>query len=429
MIKRCPQHGVEEVLVADDIEYYKSARDYCKPSQKPLRNNTSTRLGCPYDCGLCPDHEQHSCVSVIELTDRCQLSCPTCYAVSGPGVGRHRSLSEIEFMLDTVIANEGTADVIQLSGGEPTLHPQFFEVIRMVRERPVKHLMINTNGLRIAQELSFVKRLAEYKTGLEVYLQFDSLREESLVKLRGQDLREVRRKSLEHLNEFGISTTLVVTLQKGVNSDEIGSIIEFALQQPCVRGITFQPTQVAGRTENFNPALDRMTLSEVRRAILEQHSLFKPQDIIPVPCHPEAIAMAYALKWQGGVRPLSDWVEPRNLLNDSGNTITIERDPELKRRFFELFSTGTSPGQSSASLQSLLCCLPAVENLPLSYENVFRIIIMQFYDKYSFDLRPIKKTCVHIVNPDGRVIPFDTMNIFYRDPEIMREVTKGMPVG
>jgi len=164
-------------------------------------------------------------------------------------------------------------------------------VLDAAKRRPIKHLMVNTNGIRIANDEGFAARLAEYMPGFEVYLQFDSLEERPLVELRGVDLREVRERALERLNRYNISTTLVVTLKKGVNDGEIGRIIDFALRQRCVRGVTFQPVQVAGRLEDFDPERDRLTLGEIRQEILRQHSLFKPEDIIPVPCHPDCLAM------------------------------------------------------------------------------------------------------------------------------------------
>ena len=221
---------------------------------------------------------------------------------------------------------------------------------------------------------------------------------------------------MERLNRHGISTTLVVTLQRGVNDEEIGSIIEFALQQPCVRGVTFQPTQVAGRFDNFNPATDRLTLTEVRRKIYEQTNVFTPEDIIPVPCHPDSLAMAYALKLEGTVLPLTRWIPPEVLIQGGRNTIVYEQEDMLKNHIFKLFSTSHSPSSGAGTLHDLLCCLPRVSAPTLSYENVFRVIIMQFIDAYSFDVRSVKKTCVHIAHPDGkRLIPFDTFNLFYRD--------------
>ena len=153
MTKLCPDHGAERVLIADDIEYYKRCREvFLKKPEQPNHYNTPVRYGCPYDCGLCPDHEQHSCVAVVEVTDHCNLACPVCYASSGPHRQEVRSLAEIERMLDAVVRNEGEPDIVQLSGGEPTLHPQFFEILAAARRRPIKHLMVITNGIRLAQD-------------------------------------------------------------------------------------------------------------------------------------------------------------------------------------------------------------------------------------------------------------------------------------
>jgi 7,8-dihydro-6-hydroxymethylpterin dimethyltransferase len=422
LVKHCPTHGREEVLVADDIEYYKLTQSMIKPGDMPLKFNTPIKRGCPYDCGLCPDHEQHSCLTLIELSDRCNLACPICYADSGPDSTsahghprRHRSLAEIERMLDAIVANEGEPQVVQLSGGEPTLHPDFFAVMDLVKARPIKHLMINTNGLRIAQDRAFCERLSEYRQGTEVYLQFDSFEAAALQELRGADLRSIRETAIARLNEFNLSTTLVVTLKKGLNDREIGRIIDYGLQQKCVRGVTFQPIQVAGRLEGFDPKRDRYTLTEVRRAILEQSPHFQPQDILPVPCHPDSLAMAYALKVNDTVVPLTGLFDPETFAKMMPNSVLYEQNSDLKAQLFELFSTSHSPSSAAVSLKQLLCCLPMVA-VPegLSYENIFRVIIVQFLDPFNFDVRSVKRSCIHIVHEDGRIIPFDTFNLFYR---------------
>ena len=416
MLKRCPEHGSETVMMADDVDYYRRCREvFLKPPEMPATYNTPVRWGCPYDCGLCPDHEQHSCLSLVEVTDHCNLRCPTCYSASGPERQSYRSLEHVERMLDAVVRNEQHPDIVQISGGEPTLHPDFFAILDAAKKRPIRHLMVNTNGLRIAAEEDFSKRLAEYMPDFELYLQFDSLQAGPLKVLRGADLRTVRQRALERLNRLGISTTLVVTLQRGLNDGEIGSIIEFALQQPCVRGVTFQPTQVAGRLETFNPETDRLTLSEVRRRIYEQSDVFQPEDIVPVPCHPDSLAMAYALKLDGKVTPLTSLIPPEVLIEGGRNTVLYEQEQTLHEHLFRTFSTSHSPVSGAGSLHDLLCCLPRIEAPSLGYDNVFRVIIMQFIDAYSFDVRSIKKTCVHIVHPDGRLIPFDNYNLFYRD--------------
>lgn len=415
MIKRCKEHGVSKVLIADDVEYYKNIRNYNKPSEIPHKFNTQTHYGCPYDCGLCPDHEQHSCLTIVEVTDRCNLTCPTCYAGSSPHYGRHRTLEEIKQMFDVIVANEKEPDVVQISGGEPTIHPQFFEILDYAKTLPIKHLMLNTNGIKIAKDFDFAKRLATYAPDFEIYLQFDSFRKEVLKTIRGADLTSIREQALEHLNALNLSTTLVVTLQKGLNDDEIGTIIDFALKQKCVRGVTLQPTQIAGRLENFNRQTDRITLTEVRRKILEQTTIFNSDDIIPVPCNPDALAMAYVLKIGDEVFPLTRYINPKDLLDNSKNTIVYEQDEQLHGKMLNLFSTGNSVENASENLHSILCCLPQIDAPSMSYNNLFRIIIMQFIDAYNFDVRSVKKSCVHIVNKDNKIIPFETMNLFYRD--------------
>jgi uncharacterized radical SAM superfamily Fe-S cluster-containing enzyme len=256
------------------------------------------------------------------------------------------------------------------------------------------------------------QQLATYMPDFEVYLQFDSFKPDALQQLRGKDLADIRMKALENLNRLNLSTTLVVTLQKGVNDDEIGKIIDFALQQPCVRGVTFQPTQIAGRTENFDPATDRITLTDVRRKILEQTNVFNENDLISVPCNPDALAMGYALKLNGQVFPMTRYIDPEHLLNNSRNTIVYEQDALLHGQLMKIFSTGISVDKVEENFKQLLCCLPQFHAPELTYNNLFRIIIMRFIDAYDFDVRAIKKSCVHIVHKDGRVIPFETMNLF-----------------
>src|SRR4029078_4477665 len=197
-----------------------------------------------------------------------------------------------EKVLAALVASEGEPDLVQISGGEPTLHPDFFKILDAVRARPIRHVMINTNGWRIAREADFVAKLAQNKRGLEVYLQFDSLQRDALVNLRGADLRKIRQQALENLERHGPSTTLVATIKRGVNDHEIGDIVRHALTWTCVRGVTLQPVQDAGRNENFNKDTDRIMLSEIRKRVVET-GVFGEADMIPLPCNPERISICY----------------------------------------------------------------------------------------------------------------------------------------
>jgi uncharacterized radical SAM superfamily Fe-S cluster-containing enzyme len=412
--KRCRDHGVQKTLIADDVPYWKAQKDWLKPGDRPFAPQSRTDHGCPWDCGLCPDHEQHSCLAIIEVNEACNLSCPVCFADSSVKREGHRPLAEIETMLDVLVASEGEPDLVQLSGGEPTIHPQFFDILDAARRRPIRHLMINTNGLRIAREPGFAERLATYAPAFEVYLQFDSLKREALMDLRGADLRAIRVEALEALERVGLSTTLVVTLKKGVNDDEIADIVRFALTWRCVRGVTFQPIQDAGRNDGFDPKKHRIVLTEVRRRIAEA-GVFALEDLIPLPCNPDQICIGYGLRDGERVVPVTSLIPRELLVAAAPNTVTFEAYPELQKRVFDLLSLSTAQTDTSEKLSALLCCLPeAAVPESVGYADTFRVVVSQFLDRFNFDIGTVKRSCVHFVQPDGQIIPFDTYNTFYR---------------
>jgi uncharacterized radical SAM superfamily Fe-S cluster-containing enzyme len=413
-LKRCRQHGVQKTLISDDLEYWRQQKLWIKPGDRPLRTQTRTEAGCPFDCGLCPDHEQHSCLAIVEINAACNLACPVCFANASDIHGSHRPLKEIERMLDALVASEGEPDLVQLSGGEPTIHPDFFAVLDAVKRRPIRHVMINTNGVRIAQDAEFVKRLASYAPRLEVYLQFDSLNDEALVDLRGAKLSRIRQQALEALESVGLSTTLVVVVKRGVNDREIAEIIRHALTWKCVRGVTFQPVQDAGRNEGFEKNSNRVLLTQIRREV-GKSGVFATDDMIPLPCNPDQISIGYALRNGDEVTPITRLL-PRELILNGPNTISYEAYPELKAKILDLLSLATAQANTEEKLAGLLCCLPqAMVPEELSYANSFRVVILQFLDRYNFDIGTVKRSCVHFVTEAGQIIPFDTYNTFYRE--------------
>lgn len=416
-VKRCHSHGVQKTLISSEAAYWEWCRNFIKPGDMPVQFQTQTERGCPWDCGLCPDHEQHSCLALIEVTGRCSLRCPICFTNSGPEGADHRTLAEVEAMLDAVVAAEGEPDLVQISGGEPSDHPQILEILRAAKARPIRHLMLNTNGLRLAADPAFVADLARLKPGFEIYLQFDSLRREPLERLRGVDLRDVHHRALAALEAHNLSTTLVCVVAKGCNDDEIGAIVRHGLNHRCVRGVTFQPIQAAGRAEEGTPER-RILLSEIRRAIIEQSDLFKEEDLIPLPCNPGAIAIGYALRQNGPAgraTPVTGLVPRDLLLQAAPNAITFENHPDLLHRLIRVLSLSSAGETGARQLGELLCCLPQVEvPTTVTYDQVFRIAAVSFLDRFNFCLGEVKRACVQVVSRDGRIIPLDTYNLFHR---------------
>lgn len=413
--KRCPEHGVQKTLISTDARYWKRCRDFLKPGDVPLKFHTRIDKGCPYDCGLCPDHEQHSCLALIEVNEHCNLSCPTCFAGSSPDLSGTRSLAEVERMLDLLVESEGEPDLLQISGGEPSLHPEIIEILQAARRRPIRHIMLNTNGIRIANDREFVAALAEMKRGFEVYLQFDALSKEALQTMRGADLSRVHERALAHLDSAGISTTLVATVRKGVNDGEIGDVLRTAQAWSCVRGVTFQPVQDAGRNDGYDPASNRIVLSEIRRAIIDQWGVFGEDDVIPLPCNPDAISIGYGMRVGGRVEPLTHLFPQEVLVQVAPNTVNLEAKAEMRKLLIELLSLSCAGQQSANVLHEVLCCLPMVEvPATIGYDRVFRVAVVSFLDRFNFCLAGVKRSCIHFVTGDGRIIPFDTYNMFHR---------------
>jgi uncharacterized radical SAM superfamily Fe-S cluster-containing enzyme len=273
--------------------------------------------------------------------------------------------------------------------------------------------MINTNGVRIAQDPDFVARLASYMPRLEIYLQFDSLNDDALMSLRGARLSRIRVQALEALERAGISTTLVVTVKRGVNDHEVADIVNYALEWQCVRGITFQPVQDAGRNEGFDAKLNRILPTQIRREIAKS-GVFTLEDMIPLPCNPDQICIGHGLRQGKSVTPITSLL-PREMILNGPNTVAYEDYPALRDGILNLLSLATADCNTEEKLAGVLCCLPqAIVPADLSYANSFRVVILQFLDRYNFDLATVKRSCIHFVTPEGQIIPFDTYNTYYR---------------
>ena len=415
MRKRCATHGWFEALVSSDADSYVNSLKYNKPGTIPLEFTTEVKDGCPYDCGLCPEHKQHTCLALIEVNTGCNLACPTCFANAGPGY--NLTLEQVSFMLDQFVRTEGDPEVVQFSGGEPTLHPQLFDMIRMAQEKGIRHVMVNTNGRRIARDTEWAKRLGELRP--MIYLQFDGLEEETYVKLRGEPLLQEKLEALDRLAELNLNTILVAAVERGVNEHEVWALVQFGLKHSAVRGVNFQPVTHTGRHLPFDPT-NRVTIPEVIERIQEQtDDLFVKSDFVPVPCcHPGCQSITYTYVEDGEVTPLPRVLNVDDYLDYITNRAWPDLSEEVKHALEGLWSSSAVPG--SDALASQFTC--AICNLDLAISStdlarrIFVISVKDFMDAYTFDVRKVMKCCVEIIAPDGRMIPFCAYNnVGYRE--------------
>jgi hypothetical protein len=325
-------------------------------------------------------------------------------------------MEDIELMLANLLRVESQPDLIQVTGGEPTTHPQIMDILRYLKKSPVRHLMLNTNGIKIAEEESFVRELKSLGGGFEVYLQFDSLNIDTLKNIRARDMREVRIKALEMLEKYSISTTLVCVIKKGLNDIEISDIIEFSRKYRCIRGVVFQPVQEAGRVEANDDF--RITLSEIRKIVIDdERNPFDSEDMIPLPCDPHKICVGYAAKKMkdgiADIYPVTGKI-PKEIVTNHAGTIAFEQDREFVKNIIQTVSLDTAMGENilkDSIKQKLFCCWPSfLAPSDMGYENVYRIVIMEFSDVYNFDSNNIKRECNFMIEPN-RTIPFSTYNM------------------
>jgi tetraether lipid synthase len=470
--KRCATHGVREDFVCSDVTQY-DRMEFSLQGKVPEKFGTTPSRGCPYDCGLCTEHEQHTCVGLVEITSSCNLHCPMCYASSGPG-GKHLSFEECRRAIDRLVQVEGRAEVLQLSGGEPTTHPEFLRILEYACRQQIDLVMINSNGIRFARDSEFTSAVARFKHRLEVYLQFDGFGAAASVKLRGESLVGTKLHAIDELGKHGIRVILVSTLERGVNDHDIGALVKFGLERPWITGVSFQPATYSGRFPALSGSRDlesRITFPDVVRAVAEQtDGLFRTDDFLPLPCaHPNCHSLAYAYRSGGAVIPLTRFIDARNHLDILANGITFTRPRArqliekylgargccaggncstaavaLESTPMQTINLAIQDGRSignrdvcggSAATLAVEACdeqragVSAVSQAAseffaralaeqLSPHDVFRITITSFLDAYNFDVRRVMKCCIHHVLPSGHVIPFCAYNVLYREGHV-----------
>lgn len=418
--RHCPEHGAQLDLLEEDREYF-SLRNQFANRASVSSTQTESRNLCPFDCGLCPNHEQHTCIALLEITEACQLNCPVCYAASTDGNG----LSAVDFerMLDFTLESEGgTLDILQLSGGEPTLHPDLIQFIRIARTKGIKFVLLNTNGLQFASDPGLVESLAEFQEGFEVYLQFDGLSDAGNEQLRGRPLRQLKQQALDALSQHRIPTTLVMSVAAGVNDDEIGATVVHAAQTPFVRGVSLQPLAYFGRLpRNHIERLNRVTLSGVIRRLERQtKQIIRKEHLVPLPCDVDRVAVAYFSKGtNAALTPMTARDQVCSNLKSIKNTLRFSAEDMLPSLSGGACSGSSCCGALGASLQrffpsSFFTARTAAEKARFVSENTFRITITSFLDAYNFDLRSCQRECVHVITPDLKKVPFSAYNLCHR---------------
>lgn len=431
--KRCREHGQFEALLYSDATMYLDSMRFNKPGSIPLETATEADRGCPLDCGFCPEHKQHACLGILEVNSGCNLDCPLCFADSGHQPdGFSLDHDQVAAALDGFMRAEGNPEVVMLSGGEPTIHPDILDFVGMAIERGIELVVLNTNGIRLARDPAFVAALAAFEPRPRIYLQFDGLEKQTHLALRGRDLRELKQAALDACAEAGLVVILAAAVQRGLNEHEVGEIVRFGIAHPAVRGVAFQPATHAGRHDVYDP-MDRVTNADVIHGLADQlPEWFVASDFVPVPCcFPTCRSITYALVDGDTVVPIPRLVDVEENLDYLTNRVMP--DAAVREQLEKLWSASAFAGSpaTDARLAGLECvaCAPVgtAPGFDQIAEKVFMIVIQDFQDPYTLNVKQLMKCCVAELIPDGRMIPFCAYNsVGYR--EQVREQLSGVEV-
>lgn len=378
MDKVCPEHGLSKVLLWSDAEQYRWFDDFSFPL-KPRRPQTKSSNSCPHDCGLCERHERGIVLAEIEVTSRCNQKCPVCFMSAGKEVSQDPSMEFIEYMLKTIYYYENGRATLQITGGEPTVRKDLPDIVRLAYQVGFDTIELNTNGLVLARDVEFLRSLKE--AGLtNVYLQFDGLDPEATRLLRGDDLIDEKLKAVENCRREEISVILSPTIVKGVNDDQLGDLIDYAMDNlDVIAGLSIQPAFVSGRFE-LEPQR-HLSLGDVTVLIEEQtDGRIEARDFWPLSCiHPLCGCSTYLVGEEDGYVPLTK---------------------ELTRADYEAsFDEGSPQGSVFADL---LAKRYRGRDIP----EGLTVLIMSYMDAWTLDLKRLQQCNLGVTVGDGRSIPF-----------------------
>ncbi len=427
--KTCPTHGDFATPIWRGEPGFESWKRPKIPKPPPV-TFTNIAKGCPFDCGLCPDHRQRSCTILIEVTQRCDLKCPVCYADSGNETKPDPSLDEIRNMFRAAW-KAGPQSNIQLSGGEPTVRDDLPEIVAAGRESGFSFIQINTNGLRIAKDEHYIRALKD--AGLaSVFLQFDGVDDAIYRKLRGRNLLGEKLDAIRACERNRIGVVLTPVLVPGINDHGIGDILKKAMEfAPAVRSVHFQPISYFGRYFDRGNDKKRMTLPEIMRAIEKQtDGMFKAEHFKPPGCE-NALCSFHAnfLVQSGGkVLPLqSTWdksccATPIKAEEGAAKAISYVARQWSAPAAKDIVGIAGPVSDGSAEAGCGCKCgdspSPAMsldDFIARARTHTLSVSAMAFQDAWNVDLNRVRDCCIHVMSPDRRLVPFCLYNLTSAD--------------
>lgn len=438
MQKRCAEHGAQEVRLSSSVEWYRKTRAIVPFAAPPQRTAVEVEHGCPFDCGPCASHTQKVRLPVVTITSACNLDCPICYVHNKNEGAYNMSREEFASILGHLrVENGGDIDLINLTGGEPTLHPDLLGLLELAREAGVHRVSVCSNGLRLARDEGFVRELA--RLGARIALSFDTFDRHADQLMQGATLLPTKLRALELLAEHGVDTTLIPVMTRGVNDHEIGQILELGLSYPNIRHIEVHTITYTGQSGvNFQeggerPRSGRISMDEVLAQIeATTGGLLRATDFVSSPCaHPLCYQIAYLLMdSEGGPPiPLSRLIPPEVLYDCLGDHLYIEPSRKLEEAMREgierLWASDAPEAERALRVVKRLLAEVFPTDRPVSRETALRtlegaakaVYIHSHMDEDNFDTERLAQCCDSNCYADGKQVPVCSYNVLYREKE------------
>jgi uncharacterized radical SAM superfamily Fe-S cluster-containing enzyme len=427
MEKTCEQHGAKRGAVWNSLEKYLWSFRFTKPGTPVASYLVRESRGCPYDCGLCPRHKQHTCLAILEVTEYCNLQCPVCLALAKRrrnGMD-HPSLEQIGSAVDKLLATEGRRAPLQFSGGEPTIRPDLPEIISSVSRRGFRFLEVDTNGIELARNPDLAR---QYKDAglMGIYLQFDGITDDIYQRTRGVPLVRIKERAITNAKKAGLMVTLAVTAIKGVNDHQLWDIVYYALKKR-LNGVNFQPFAMLGRypegqgSSGCSDPMVRLTTPDVPRLLGEQSGgRILADDFVPVPCPDNRCQMLSYLRLDSrGATSINRLVDIEGLLDYYNKFTNVEEMGDaiksIKEKIYEMWSASAAYGNSDRPSLAHVReeeCLPCCNiTTPEHDGRFFAIGIHGMMDVWNSDVHRHERCCVMELALDGRLIPFCLYNM------------------
>jgi uncharacterized radical SAM superfamily Fe-S cluster-containing enzyme len=459
MRKRCPEHGEFKDLFYSHAEMYLKMEKWSFADMKGIDNPMTRNRSCPESCGLCAQHISTACMTIIDLTNRCNLTCPFCFAnANASGYEYTVTREQITRMLTNIRAvKPQRCKTVQYSGGEPTIHPDFLWAVREAKRIGIPYVIAATNGITIARSLEFTEQARA--AGLDaVYLQFDGTSDSVYEQTRGARLWDLKRKCLENCKKAGVRVVLVPTIARGVNDDQVGNIVQMGLDYlDVVNGISFQPVAFTGRISLDERMKQRYTQSDIAYDIAEQTGLTEPmrdwyplsfvsplsllmealsgKDIMTISCHSDCGIGAYLIiNEEGKAYPVSSFIDLESAMaelnNIAGKLRSFLQKPlyfaqaiRIMKKYYK--PDQAPPGFTFGDFMGALgpTLIRSRSNLGKRRKWRFLILLsMHFQDFYNYNIDRVKRCVIHYAAPDGRIYPFCSYN---SGPEYRKQIERG----